>query len=93
MSDISEDPQLSSEEKEFFVRVNKSEDKIDVFTEIASVARHLRTRDDFIETDVRTVEGNVVAIKGKLPLGVLKIQQNERKHGSFSNIVAEHNNE
>jgi hypothetical protein len=90
MTEVTEDPALASHEKELNIRVNKADGRITVFTEIASVARHLLTRDDFEVTDTRLVEGKVVAVKGTLPMGVLKIQQNAREYGSFSNIVAEH---
>lgn len=87
---VGEDPALSSGEKELNIRVNKAEDRITVFTEIASVARHLLTRSDFEKQDVRKADDQIVAVKGTLPMGVLKIQQNSREYGSFSSIVAEH---
>jgi hypothetical protein len=93
MTEVTEDPDLGSNEKELNITVNKADDEFFVFTEIASVARHLLTRDDFNKQDERRVDGKIVAVKGTLPMGVLKIQQNERKYGSFSEIVATHDGE
>jgi len=85
---ITEDPQLASHEKETTMRINKQEEKIIIFSEIASMIRGLLKRDDFEVIEKRTVDGDTVAVKGKLPLGVLKIQQNERKHGKYANVVS-----
>lgn len=85
---ITEDPQLASHEKETTMRINKQEEKVVIFSEIASVIRGLLERDDFEVIDKRTVDEDTVAVKGTLPLGVLKIQQNERKHGKYAKIVS-----
>jgi len=85
-----DDPQLSAEEKEFVVRVNKADSRLTVHSEIGSVTRALLGRDDFIEQERREVDGKPVAVTGTLPLGVLKIQQNARKHGKFSTMVSRH---
>lgn len=96
MSDVAteraaaEDPALGQSEKEFVIRVNKSDVRIVVHSEIGSVTRHLLTRSDFNKREVREVDGEIVAVTGDLPLGVLKVQQNARKHSGFSHIVAEH---
>jgi hypothetical protein len=91
MSDITEDNDLTPAEKEVMVRFDKEEQRLTVHSEIGSVSRALATRDDFEQTGARTNEdGETVAITGHLPLGVLKIQQNARKHGSFSTVIASH---
>jgi hypothetical protein len=90
MTDVEADPELAPEEKELIIRVNKGEDRITVYSEIPSTVRHLLNRRDFEKSDVRTVDGSVVAVRGTLPMGVLKIQRSEREYGSYSKIITEH---
>lgn len=90
MTDVAADPALAPEEKELIIRVNKGEDRITVYSEIPSTVRHLLNRTDFEKCDVRTVDGSIVAVRGTLPLGVLKIQRSEREYGSYSKIITEH---
>jgi len=77
MSDVAtertaaEDPALGQSEKEFVIRVNKSDERAVVHSEIGSVTRHLLTRSDFNKREVREVDGEIVAVTGDLPLGVL----------------------
>lgn len=91
MSDISvsEDPDLGQDEKECTIRVSKRTQRLTVHSEIASITRALLKRSDFKESTRRTVEGDVVSVTGELPMGVLKVQKNERAHGAFSTIVSE----
>jgi len=93
MTDVTEDSALGPAEKEMNIRVNKAEDEVFVFSEIASVSRALLNRSDFEKQDVRKVDGEIVAVKGTLPMGVLKIQQNAREYGSFSTIVSDGGND
>jgi len=91
MSDITEDNDLSPAEKEVMIRFDKDTQLLTVHSEVGSVSRALASRDDFEQTDARRNEqGQIVSVTGHLPLGVLKIQQNARKHGSFSTVVASH---
>jgi hypothetical protein len=90
-NDISEDSDLTPGEKEVMIRFDKATERLTVHSEVGSVSRALASRDDFEETGTRTNEdGETVSITGHLPLGVLKIQQSERKHGSFSTVVTSH---
>lgn len=86
---FAEDPSLSPSEKEVNIRVDKQSQRLAVHSEIASVTRALYHRDDFEETGRRVVDGDVVSIRGKLPMGVLKVQKNAREYGSFASIVSD----
>jgi hypothetical protein len=87
---IGEDSNLTPEEKEFQLRVSKSEDKVDVFSEIGSVNRHLMQRDDFeVEETRKDDEGKIVGVHGKLPIGVLKVQGTERNSSHIGRVVAD----
>lgn len=88
--DITEDSTLSPVEKEVAIRFSKDDgDRATIHSEIASVTRALRSRDDYQERRAeRNDEGEIVATTGTIPLGTLKIQQNTRKHGSFSRVVS-----
>jgi len=91
MTNVTEDNDLTPAEKEVMIRFDRDEQRLTVHSEIASVTKALRSRDDFEETHARRNEQDeIVAVTGKLPLGVLKIQQNEREYGSFSNVVSSH---
>jgi len=85
-----DDPDLTPEEKEFHMTVNKATQELVVHSEIGSISRHLLQRNDFDKSDERLVDGDIVAVTGTLPMDVLKVQQNEREHGGFSRIVATH---
>jgi len=89
MTEIAEDADLTPAEKELNIRVNKEEQTLHVHSEIGSVTRALLNRSDFEEHSRRTADETVVAVTGVLPMGVLKVQKNEREYGSFSNIVGE----
>jgi len=93
MSDdsVTEDSELTPEEKEVAVRFSKDNgESVVIHSEIASVTRALRKRDDYDERRARrNDDGEIVSTTGTLPLGVLKIQQNARKHGSFSRVVSD----
>jgi len=93
MTDITEDDALGPAEKEVNIRVNKAADRLVVFSEIASVSRALLNRSDFEKQNVRKADGQIVAVKGTLPMGVLKIQQNAREYGSYSTIVSAQDDE
>lgn len=91
MTEVIEDSELSSSEKEIFIRVNKSEQVLTVHSEIGSVNRALLTRNDFEQTRCRANdEGDIVSLTGTLPMGTLKISKHARNFGSFSSIVSSH---
>lgn len=84
----SEDSDLLPSEKETAIRWSKDEEYIHVHSDIASVVRRLLAHPEFTETSRRTVEGDVVTVRGMLPLGVLTIKEKPRKHGSHAEVVS-----
>lgn len=85
---IAEDGSLAPPEKETQFRWSKTEKRVHVQTQMAGVMNRLLHHPEFEETNRRVVEGDVVALWGTLPLGVLSIGSNPRSSGSHADVVS-----
>ena len=86
--DVKEDPDLSSMEKETVIRFANDEDKATVFSESNGIMRRLLQHPHADVTTERTVEGKTVAVRGEIPIDMLKITSTPRSSGSRSDIVS-----
>jgi len=101
---VREDPDLAPQEKETTLRFTKDEDTVHVYTEEAGIGRrllaHPSARIDavtVVDNDVRPtvsvdeVNGrDIVAVRGSLPVGALKVRRTSRETDEHAPVVSEH---
>lgn len=87
VDDISEDAGLSSMEKETSFTWAKDQNVVHVHTDMAGVARRLIQHPEFELEDYREVEGDVVDIRGTIPVGCLSVGMSPRKSGSNADVI------
>lgn len=102
ISNIREDPDLKPEEKQFIVSGTKADDEVQVYTEIASMMRRLLAHPEFIRQDLRDLNGDrlspeeyhgepVTGVRGRLPVGCLKVRASSRSTATHADIVSRWN--
>lgn len=91
MSDVavSEDGSLSPKEKETHFRWSKVDENVHVYSDVAGVINRLLHHPEFLETGRTEIQGQVVAIWGQLPLGVLSVSKSPRSSGSHADVVSQ----
>lgn len=86
---VGEDPRLAPEEKETTITWARDEKAVHVYSEVAGIVNRLLHHPHFDEDRRRTVEGDVVAVAGTLPLRCITIKANPRSYGSHAAVVSE----
>lgn len=85
---IAEDDSLSPPEKETQFRWSKADEDVHVYSDVAGVMNRLLHHPEF-ETDGKTmIQGDVVALWGRLPLGCLSVSVSPRSSGSHADVVS-----
>lgn len=101
---VREDPDLAPQEKETTLRFTKDEDTVHVYTEEAGIGRRLLAHPSariegvtVVDNDVRPtvsvdeVNGrDIVAVRGSLPVGALKVRRTSRETDEHAPVVSEH---
>ena len=101
---VREDPELTPQEKETTLRFTKDEDTVHVYTEEAGIGRRLLAHPSariegvtVVDNDVRPtvsvdeVNGrDIVAVRGSLPVGGLKVRRTSRETDEHAPVVSEH---
>jgi hypothetical protein len=85
---VREDPALRPEEKQFSIVGTKDDDRLTVYTEVASVGRSLRTHSEIEVTRERRVDGDIVGVEAKIPRNLLSIKGVPRSDESWHSIVS-----
>lgn len=86
--DVREDPKLMPEEKEYHYYGSKIDGKVNVFSDIGSMMRDMIKHPEIdVEAD-REVDGNVVAVRGTMPIGLLKNMGQSRDSDNLSDIIS-----
>lgn len=86
--DVSEDPDLSPEEKQFSLTMTKADDCFHVHSEIATTTKWLLDHPAVEITDVREREGVAVACSGRLPVGLVKLSAKPRSNDQVSGMLS-----
>ena len=86
--DIREDPELTPTEKETMIRFSKTDGMATVYSESGGIMRRLMNHPEADVHPDRTIDGTVVAVRGEVPIGCLKVMANERKNGGQSEVVS-----
>jgi hypothetical protein len=101
---VREDPDLAPQEKETTLRFAKDENRVAIYTAEAGIGRrllaHPRARIEgvtVVDNDVRPtvsvgeVNGrDIVAVRGSLPVGALKVRRTSRETDEHAPVVSEH---
>lgn len=78
-----------SDGKQFVMSACKSDDHVIVFSEIGGLSRRIVQLDVSEVLEARRADdGDVTAIKARLPHGCLKIKGSERKNANWSDIIS-----
>ena len=85
---VQEDPDLESMEKETIIRFANDEDTATIFSESNGIMRRLLQHPHADVTPERTVGDKTVAVKGEIPVDMLKIGSTPRSSGSRSEVVS-----
>jgi hypothetical protein len=86
--DVAEDSELLPEEKETILRLSKSEGRVNVFSEEASIMKRLLEHPEGDVEPDRVVDGTVMAVKGTIPVGTLSISRDGRQTEGHAEIVS-----
>lgn len=101
---VREDPELTPQEKETTLRFAKDEDRVAIYTAEAGIGRRLLAHPSarigavtVVDNDVRPtvsvdeVNGrDIVAVRGSLPVGALKVRRTSRETDEHAPVVSEH---
>jgi len=85
--DVREDPNLGPDEKEVTINWTKGADTLTVFADMPAIARWLMRNDDADIVDRRTIEGDIVSVKARLPVSALKLSGHLRKSSQPSDVT------
>lgn len=83
---IAEDPDLLPVEKQLSLTTTRDSDKFLIHSEIAVITRYLIDHPAFEERDRRIIDGKIVAITGKIPIGLVNLSPKPRQHDRFHGI-------
>ena len=86
--DVGEDNGLSPEEKQFSIVGTKSDNRLRVHSEIASVSRRLLNMDGIRVEKTRTQDGQVVAVTATLPVNQVAILSDGRESDDWRHVVS-----
>jgi hypothetical protein len=86
--EIREDSDLTPGEKETMIRFSKTDGMATVYSESGGIMRRLMNHPEADVHPDRVMDGTVVAVRGEVPIGCLKIMANERKNGGHSTVVS-----
>lgn len=87
--DVAEDSGLTAGEKETIIRFANDEDDASVFSEEHGIMKRLLDHPEAdVEPDRRSDDGTVCAVRGAVPVDILKIGSTPRTTGSKSDVVA-----
>lgn len=85
---VREDPDLLPEEKQLSIVTTKEEDRLKVFSKVASVNRGLLSNPHVEVTGTRRVDGAIVAVEATIPRNLLLVKAVARSDDSWHHIVA-----
>jgi hypothetical protein len=86
--DVREDPKLTPAEKETHYTSAKDQDHFRVFSEESGVMRRMIKHPDIDVNSGREVDGDVVAVRGTMPVSLLKVVKNPRNDTSHSETIS-----
>ncbi|MFC6904199.1 hypothetical protein [Halalkalicoccus tibetensis] len=98
VNQVREDPNLTPEEKEYTFTGLKSENEVQVYSEVAGLMRRLLNHPEFDLQDVRDPNGNrlqpneykgetITGVRGRLPVGTLKVRESSRSTSNPAAII------
>lgn len=86
--DVTSDTKLTKEEKETSLTFPNDMDNGLFYSDVPTTVKWFLSVEESIVEDVRFNERNqIIAVKGKIPKGVVKLQGNARKSNSHSQMV------
>lgn len=85
---VAEDPALTPAEKGVNITAVKDDEEFTVHSEVASVTRFLLRHPAFEERNRRVVEGNIVAVTGRIPIGMVDLKPKPRQSNRFGRITS-----
>jgi hypothetical protein len=101
LPEVREDPDLAPAEKETTVRFAKDQDRASVYTAESGMTRRLLRHPEFEVEEVTTLSGErfdsvqqlhadeaVVAVRGYVPVGALKVSACTRSTSGHASVVA-----
>lgn len=85
---VGEDPDLLPEEKQVSLTTTKRDTQFTVHSEVATVTRWLVEHPAVEITNHRVVDGEIVAVTGTLPRGMVNLAPKPRKIDHFSAMLS-----
>lgn len=85
---VKADPNIGGVEKETTIRFSKETDRMAVFTEVATFAKWLLSVEESELDQCRLHDGDVVALKGTVPKGMLHCKPESRKSQQHNTMVS-----
>lgn len=83
------DPKLSTDEKETNIRFSNDVDYGSFYSDVPTTVKWFFTIEESVVEGVReNDEGEIVAVKGRIPKGIVKLKGQPRKSNSHSQMVA-----
>ena len=84
--DVSEDSDLAPVEKQVSFTTTKEDEEFTVHSEVASITRYLIEHPAVEVRDARVVDGEVVAVTGRMPRGLMDLKGKPRKSNQFGRM-------
>jgi len=84
---VTEDNDLCQAEKETNIWFDKTTNDAEVFTREGGIMRRLLQHPEFVVTDYNEKDGEIVGLKGQIPIACLSFGSTPRKQTGHANIV------
>jgi hypothetical protein len=85
---VAEDSALTPAEKGVNMTAVRKDEKFTIHSEIASVTRFLLRHPAFRERNRRVIDGEIVAVTGYIPIGMVDLKPKPRQSNQFGRITS-----